>query len=75
MIPLHEAAQRLNCSPEHLMRLARRGEVQGAKIGRSWTFLEEDLLALVRQRAIVHVAPPARGRRRNKMPNLPALRD
>lgn len=70
MIPLHEAAQRLNCSPEHLMRLARRGEVVGAKVGRSWTFLEDDLAALVRSRAVVKINVPARGRRRNKVPRL-----
>lgn len=33
-IPLSEAAKALGCSREHLMRLARRGEVQGAKVGR-----------------------------------------
>lgn len=71
-VPLAQAAERLACSPEHLMRMARKGEVPGAKIGRTWVFLEEDLSALVRSRTPVHIelVPAKRGRRRNTLPRI-----
>lgn len=73
MIPITEAANRLGCSREHLMRLARRGEVAGAKVGKQWVFLEENLRALVQVRTpikIEHLAPVKRGRRRNNIPRI-----
>lgn len=73
MIPLTEAAQRLGCSREHLMRLARRGEVSGAKVGREWVFLEENLRELVARRTPIRIenfAPAKRGRRRKELPRI-----
>ena len=52
------------------MRLARRGEVQGAKIGRELVFTHEALSALVAQRTTVHIQPAKRGRRRNEVPMI-----
>jgi len=70
LIPLDEAARQLNCSPTHLMRLARRREVPGAKVGKKWTFLQDDLVELVRRRTQVQLADAKRGRRRNEAPRL-----
>lgn len=69
-IPLSEAAKALGCSREHLMRLARRGEVQGAKVGREWVFTHEVLIALVAQRTVVRIQPAKKGRRRNEVPGI-----
>lgn len=70
IIPLSEAAKALGCSREHLMRLARRGKVQGAKIGREWVFTHDALSALVAQRTVVRIQPAKRGRRRNEVPRI-----
>lgn len=70
MIPINAAAERLACSREHLMRLARRGLIRGAKIGRSWTFLEEDLAEFVRRSTAVALRPVKLGRRRNPLPRI-----
>ena len=70
VIPLSEAAQMLACSREHLMRLARRGEVHGAKVGREWVFTYEALSALVAQRTVVRIQPAKRGGRRNEVPKI-----
>lgn len=69
-IPLSEAAKVLGCSREHLMRLARRGEVQGAKVGREWVFTHDALSALVAQRTVLKTQPAKRGRRRNEVPRI-----
>jgi len=60
----------LACSREHLMRLARRGEVQGAKIGREWVFTHEALSELVARKTLVRIQPTKRGRRRNEVPRI-----
>lgn len=52
------------------MHLARRGEVQGAKIGREWVFTHETLIALVARRTIVHIQPANKGKRRNEVPKI-----
>lgn len=70
IIPLSEAAKVLGCSREHLMRLARRGEVQGAKVGREWVFTHEALSDLMAQRTVVRTQPAKRGRRRNEVPRI-----
>lgn len=38
-----EAAEFLKISTRTVMRLARNGQLPGARIGREWRFLEEDL--------------------------------
>ena len=45
---LREAAAFLRCHPEELRRRAKVGIVPGAKVGRAWVFLEEDLAAYLR---------------------------
>jgi len=45
---LQQAATFLRCHPEELRRRAKAGVVPGAKVGRAWVFLEEDLAAYVR---------------------------
>lgn len=63
-IPLSEAAQMLACSREHLMRLARTGELAGAKVGREWVFTHDALST------VIHIQPAKKGRRRNEVPRL-----
>ena len=43
---LPEAAEFLRVHPETLRQLARTGKMPGAKVGRAWVFLEEDLAAV-----------------------------
>ncbi len=43
-----EAAQFLRVHPEELRRRAKLGLVPGAKIGRAWVFLEDDLVTYLR---------------------------
>jgi hypothetical protein len=45
---LVEAATFLNMHPEELRRRAKIGAIPGAKIGRAWVFIEEDLAVCLR---------------------------
>jgi excisionase family DNA binding protein len=45
---LHEAARYLHCHPEELRRRAKAGRIPGAKVGRAWVFLEDDLAQHIR---------------------------
>jgi hypothetical protein len=45
---LRDAAAFLRCHPEELRRRAKAGVIPGAKIGRSWVFVVEDLACYVR---------------------------
>ena len=45
---LNEAAAFLRCHPEELRRRTRAGVIPGAKVGRAWVFLEDDLADFVR---------------------------
>jgi hypothetical protein len=45
---LNEAAAFLRCHPEELRRRTRAGVVPGAKVGRAWVFLEDDLAHFLR---------------------------
>ena len=83
-----EAASLLLAEDETVMMYARRGELPGTRIGKSWVFIREDVLAFLRSRIAVDTAsrrrdreiPPAilarpaqrRGRRKNP-PDLPSL--
>ena len=46
-----EAAALLRMSPDALMRKARAGIIPGAKVGRRWVFVHDDLIALIREQA------------------------
>src|ERR1700757_1836527 len=45
---LHDAAAFLRCHPEELRRRAKAGIIPGAKVGRAWVFLVDDLAAYLR---------------------------
>jgi hypothetical protein len=45
---LQAAAQFLHMSPEELRQRAKAGKVPGAKVGRRWVFLEDDLATHLR---------------------------
>jgi len=47
-VSLVEAARFLHLHPEELRKRARSGRIPGAKIGRCWVFLQEDLAAYLR---------------------------
>lgn len=47
-LDLIEAADFLKCERSHTLSLAGAGQLPGAKIGRSWVFLEEDLAEYLR---------------------------
>ena len=47
-LDLQEAAEFLRVHPETLRQLARTGKVPGAKVGRAWVFLEDDLVQYLR---------------------------
>ena len=49
-IGLEEAAALLRCHPETARRMAKAGEIPGAKIGRSWVFYRERLLEWIEAR-------------------------
>jgi len=55
MLNLNEAAEFLHIHPTTLQGKAKSGEIPGAKPGRAWVFIEEDLVAWVRSR---YRAPP-----------------
>lgn len=45
---LVEAARVLKLHPEELRRRAKLGQIPGAKVGRAWVFLRDDLAAYLR---------------------------
>lgn len=47
-LDLKACATLLNASPCTVMTLAKAGALRGAKIGRSWIFLEEDVMEFLR---------------------------
>ena len=55
-LDLKGAAALLHIHPETLRQRARTGEIPGAKLGRSWVFIEEDLLEYIRDRYAKHAS-------------------
>jgi hypothetical protein len=47
-LDLQEAARFLRINPEELRQRAKAGAIPGAKVGRRWIFVEEDLVDYVR---------------------------
>ena len=45
---LVEAARFLKVHPEELRRRTKAGQIPGAKVGRAWVFLDEDLASFLR---------------------------
>lgn len=84
-----DAAAVLHADPETVLLLARKGDLPGAKIGKSWVFLRSDVLEYLsnrvkreteqRRMACASSAPVAvlamksPSRRRRMLPALPTL--
>jgi excisionase family DNA binding protein len=51
-LDLLECADFLKIDRTTLLRLANAGEITGAKIGRAWVFLEDDVVAYLKRQAI-----------------------
>ena len=49
-LSLLEAACFLKLHPEELRRRAKYGQIPGAKVGRAWVFVQDDLAAYLRSR-------------------------
>jgi excisionase family DNA binding protein len=49
---INTAAARLDCHPETLRRIIRRGELTALKVGKSWRVSETDLLAYLAARTV-----------------------
>jgi hypothetical protein len=49
-LDLEEAAAWLKIHPNRLQERAKAGEIPGAKIGKRWVFIEEDLALYVRSK-------------------------
>jgi excisionase family DNA binding protein len=45
---IQEAATFLKCSEDTVGELAHAGEIPAAKVGRSWVFVDEDLIGYIR---------------------------
>lgn len=46
-----EVAELLNCTEEQVEELTRKGEIPGTKFGKSWIYVQSDLLSYVAERA------------------------
>ncbi len=60
-------AELLNCSVAHLHRLARSGAIPGAKVGKGWVFVHDDILDWLRARARPKTATRPVGRPRKRL--------
>jgi len=76
-LDLEEAANLLKISNTKMQQLASQGAVPGAKIGKSWVFVTDQLLSWLseqaEQQSIARAMPatrPARSRK-NSIPELP----
>ena len=63
---LQEAAAFLRLHPEELRKRAKAGRIPGAKVGRSWVFVDEDLASYLpslygRPRQALQVTSPKEG--------------
>ena len=57
-----EVAALLRAESETIMQLARRGELPGARIGKSWVFLREDVIVFLKNQ----IAKDTEKRRRER---------
>ncbi len=85
-LDLEQAADFLKVSPSTAQEMAASGKLPGAKIGRAWVFLVEDLVEYLREQVCIQrevrreqtqstaiaVLLPKRSRRR-ELPELPEL--
>lgn len=82
---LKECAEILKADQEVVARLARNGDLPGAKIGRAWVFVEEQVLNFLRERIEKQSGERRHGKepiatyhgrtakRRKPLPRLPEL--
>lgn len=66
---IEEVATLLRAESETVMLYARRGELPGARIGKSWVFLRDDVLSFLRDQ----IAADTDARRKAKLKPPPAL--
>jgi excisionase family DNA binding protein len=52
LFSINTAAARLECHPETLRRIIRRGELTAVKVGRSWRVRETDLTAFLQAHTV-----------------------
>jgi excisionase family DNA binding protein len=57
-----EVAALLRAEPETIMQFARRGDLPGTRIGKSWVFLREDVLVFLKNQ----IAKDTEKRRRER---------
>lgn len=67
ILTLEACASLMGCCTEHLMRLCRRGEIPAAKVGKSWVFVEQDVVAWIRER---YARPAKRTGRPRRLPQF-----
>jgi excisionase family DNA binding protein len=56
MVGTSEAARRLGCSPDTVLRMAQRGELPAVKVGKRYKFRPADLSAYLDR---ARLGPPA----------------
>lgn len=61
-LDLHGVAALCKAEPETIAQYARSGELPGTKMGKSWVFLRDDVLAFLRKR-ILQETEERRGKR------------
>jgi hypothetical protein len=49
-LDLHGVAALCKAEPETIAQYARAGEIPGTKMGKSWVFLKDDVIAFLRKR-------------------------
>ena len=59
-LSLHEAARLVRLHPETLRAWAKSGRAPGAKLGKVWRFIEEDLIDWIRTNYSPYTPPPSR---------------
>ena len=87
-LSVEQVAMLLHAENETVMQYARRGELPGARIGKSWVFLRSDVLAFLRvhidqetserlaqrlRSPLAIAVEPRRRKRRTVLPVLPEL--
>ena len=55
-LDINECAEFLKVHPTTILELAASGELPGAKIGRAWVFLQDDLIEYLRSKVRQQVA-------------------
>lgn len=71
ILNLEEAAKLLRFeSPECLRQKVKAGEIPGTKLGRSWIFIEEDLIEHIRRGYTAPIGEPCPSTKRKALPSI-----